>query len=539
MQTSTATACDDFTPEFLASLTPELLAVEIARTEAALTRKRWADFPEQWAAERLGYTLWSGQVRILHSLRDNRRTNAQTCHEIGKSLGAAVATGWWLDIHEVHTAFVITTAPTQPQVRLILWKEIGRVHEKGGLDGRVTTLEWKMRVGNKEETVAIGRKTSDYSPTSFHGNHAEFMLVIIDEANGVRGPLWESADSLIANDTGKILALGNPDDPSGEFYENCKPGSGWHTISISAFDSPNFTGEPMPADVLRQLIGKVYVEEKRKKWASDWVWVKSDCCALTTCKRCYGRGYTETCVPPEGKSITDSNPLWQSKVMGVFPDRADKGGLIPISWIYAAQMREIIASVPVELGVDVGGGGDLSAVGVRRGFQFRIRRTDSDPNTMSQCGKVIDDMRATGATSVKIDKIGIGWGITERGIELGHPFVGINVGVAATKEDDDTDEPASDDRFLNKKAELWWGVRGLFERGLIDIEATGVYAEDLAAELANVRYERLSNGKIKIADKRKDANGKTVASPNLAECLLLAFAPEPVGEKTIESGYVW
>lgn len=525
--------------DVLASMTPELLAVEISRTAEALKRARWAADPVVWGVERLGITLWSGQARILRSLRDHRRTNAMTCHEIGKSFGAAVATAWWLDIHKAGDAQVITTAPTQPQVRLILWKEIGRMHERGGLDGRVTTLEWKMKVGNKEETVAIGRKTSDYSPASFHGQHAPFMLVIVDEANGVRGGLWESADSLIANDDSKILAIGNPDDPSGEFYENCKPGSGWHTISISAFDSPNFTGEPMPADVLKQLIGRVYVEEKRKKWAPDWVWTKTDCCTNGACLKCYGRGYTEACIPPEGKAVTDSNPLWQSKVLGVFPDRADAGGLIPISWIYAAQLREITPGIPVELGVDVGGGSDQTAVGVRHGYHFRIRRTDTDPNTMSQCGKVIDDMRAVAATLVKIDKIGIGWGITERGQELGHPFVGINVGTAATKEEDDTDIPASDDRFLNKKAELYWGVRGLFERGLIDIESASTYGEDLAGELAGIRYERLSNGKIKISDKRKDASGKTIASPNLAESLMLAFAPEPVGERQLEAGYTW
>lgn len=495
--------------------TPDEVFEQVNALEAELRRRRWERDPEAWALERLSVKLWSKQAAILRSVAENRRTAAPTCHEIGKSFDGGILTGWWIDIHKPGEAFVITTAPTNPQVKVILWKEIGRVHQKGNLDGRTTQTEWKMPVGSKEEIVAMGRKPNDYSPTSMQGIHAPYVLAIVDEANGVRGNIWEAIDSLIANDGSKICEFGNPDDPSGEFYEHCKPGSGYNVVQIGAFDTPNFTGEEMPEMVKRQLIGHTYVEEKRRKWAPRWKWDEKH----------------SKCEPPLGEKMEETaNPMWFSKVLGLFPGKAEGGGLIPINWIKAAQVRELQPGTPVELGVDVGGGGDDSAVCVRRGNVYRILRTDNDPDTMSQCGKVIGDMNDTGATAVKVDKLGIGWGMVNRGKELKHPFFGINVGEGATE-----DEEASDERFVNLRAQLCWNVRNLFERGEIDIDPAD---DDLAAELASVRYTRRSDGKIMILDKRKDANNRTIASPNRFESLMLAAAPVPL-EETDEVGYVW
>lgn len=480
----------------------ELLAIE-----AELKRRRWQANPELWIKERLDEYTWSKQNEVLRTVEANRRTIVQSCHEVGKSWLAGRIAAWWLDAWVAGTAFVVTTAPSNPQIKAILWKEIGRAFVKGKLDGRVNQTEWYMKVNGKEELVAFGRKPDDYDPAAFQGIHAPRVLVLIDEANGVRGPLHEAADSLIANDDSKIVMIGNPDDPAGEFFEASKPGSGWKVVTISAFDSPNFTGEYIPLAVAKQLIGKVYVEEKRRKWAPHWKWTEDG----------------SRCTPPEGvdpATDANSNPYWKSKILGVFPEKSEADGLIPISWIKSAQLRDLSSTIkdgPNELGADIGAGGDDTAICHRNGFVFRIIRSDNDPDTMSQCGKIINDLRTTGAARVKIDKIGIGWGVVNRGQELNKPFIGINVGEGASE-----DSESSDERFLNLKAELWWNVRDLFERGLIDIDAND---DDLAAELLSIRYERRSNGKLKISDKRKDSAGKIVASPNRAESLMLAAAP--------------
>ncbi len=494
---------------------------ELAAIELALQRLDWVEQPEKWIKDRLSEHTWSKQNEILRAIATHRRTLVKSCHQVGKSwLGGRIAS-WWLDAHPIGSAFVVTTAPSNPQIKAILWREIGRAYTNGKLLGRVNQTEWYMEVNGKEELVAFGRKPDDYDPTAFQGIHARFVLVLIDEANGVRGPLHEAAESLIANDEGKIVMIGNPDDPSGEFFDASKPGSGWEVIEISAFDSPNFTGEPVPLAVAKQLIGKIYVEEKRRKWAPHWTWTEDG----------------KRVVPPEGvDSSTDpnANPMWKSKILGVFPENVTANGLIPISWIKAAQLRDLSKTVkdgPNELGADIGAGGDNTVICQRQGDVYRIIREDNDPDTMSQTGKIINDLRVTGATAVKIDKIGIGWGIVNRGQELHKPFIGINVGEGASD-----DESSSDERFLNLKAELYWNIRDLFERGMIDLDPED---DDTAAELVGIRYERISSGKLKILDKRKDASGKTIASPNRAEALMLAAAPKRLIRGVVELEIEW
>lgn len=496
----------------------------LAEIEAEIQRRTWIDRPDTWLEQRLHEVTWSKQKEILNSIRLHRLTLVKSCHAIGKSFLSARAAAWWLDIWPVGTAFVVTSAPSGPQIKAILWREIGRAYMRGHLNGRVNQTEWFMKIPDgKEEIVAFGRKPDDYDPAAFQGIHARRVLVILDEANGIRGPLHEAAGSLIANDESKMLMIGNPDDPNGEYFEASKPGSGWNVISISAFDSPNFTGEVLPESVLKQLIGKTYVEEKRRKWAPLWKWTEDG----------------SRCIPPEGvdpETDPNSNPMWKSKVLGIFPEKTEAGGLLPITWVKAAQLRDLSSTMEEknavnELGADVGGGGDDSATCHRKGHVYRILRSYTEPDTMIQCGIIIDDLINTGAKCVKVDKIGIGWGIVNRGQELHRPFIGINVGEGATE-----DDSASDERFANLKAELWWNVRNLFERGLIDIDAED---DDLAGELCSIRYERMSSGKIKISPKRKDEKGKTIPSPNRAEALMLAAAPKRLLKMVREVEVLW
>lgn len=468
---------------------------EIVAVEAEIQRLTYARDPVRWARDKLNLTLWSKQREILQSVAAHRRTAVHSCHEVGKSFIAAGVAAWWLDTHAQGDAFVVTSAPTASQVRAILWREIGRMHTRGALPGRLNQTEWFLSVNGKEELVAFGRKPDEYDPTAFQGIHAPYVLFIFDEACGIRGPLWEAADSLIANDQSKALVIGNPDDPQTEFAAVCQPGSGYHVIRVSAFDTPNFTGEPLPESVLSQLIGRTYVEEKRKKWAPGWRWTDD------------GRRV----VPPDTSESAGANPLWYSKVLGEFPQISQQNNLIPWSWIRAAQERVLVPDGAHHLGVDVGGGSDESTIAHRRGPVVRVIHSDQNPDTMATCGRIIEALRVTGAETAKIDEIGIGRGVVDRGREQAFPFLGVNVGEKAK----------DDERFANLRAELYWHVRTLFEMGLIDIDPLD---EDLASELAEIRFERTSRGQVKIESKR-EARARGVKSPNRADALMLAMSP--------------
>lgn len=465
-------------------------------------RRKWASSPEAWADERAQSFLWSKQRDILQSIVENRRTAVKSCHGAGKSFTAAQAVAWWLDIHPPGKASVVTTAPTDRQVRVILWKEIRRVHARAKLNGRTNQKEWYMTtLSGVEERVAFGMKPSDYDPAAFQGIHARYVLVVLDEACGIPGKtqdnpqsLWDAADSLLSNDDCRELAIGNPDDSSSEFAQICKPGSGWNVIGVSAFDTPNFTGEIIPGYLRHDLVGTTWIEEKRKAWAPEWSWTEDG----------------KACVPPEGAKVEDAHPLWLSKVIGVFPEFQNQTGLLRIPWVERAMKQYIEPGTPNVLSLDVGAGGDASCLGHRLGKVFRVLSEDHNPDTMQTTGKTVAERRRLGAAQVKVDEIGIGKGVTDRGKELGEPFVGINVGEAAN----------DSEHFANRRAELWWGIRDRFESGDIDLDPKD---EALAAELLTIRYKRNSRGQILIESK-DEAKRRGVRSPNRAEALMLAFA---------------
>lgn len=443
--------------------------------------------PVGWVEDRLGEFLWSKQAEIFESVRDNRRTAVHSCHSTGKSFGAARVAAWWIGCHAPGDAFVVTSAPTGAQVRAILWREIGRAHARGNLVGRTNQTEWHMSMpAGNEEMVAFGRKPAEFDPAAFQGIHAPYVLVIFDEACGIPEALWEAADTLIANENSRFLAIGNPDDPITEFGEVCKPGSGWNVIKIGWHDTPNATGEFVPQAVADQLISAVWVEEKRKKWGKD-------------------------------------NPYYISKVLGEFPETTS-AGLISIKRIREARERELTESVPIELGVDVGAGGDKSVVACRRGPVVRILQRDQNPDTMQTCGNIINLLKLTGASVAKVDEIGIGRGVVDRAEELEQPVLGVNVGQS----------PVDKEGFMNLRAEGYWALRERFEDGTIDIDPDD---DDLAAQLADLDYKRTSSGKIQI-EAKEQIKRRLGRSPDDADAVMLAFVVPPP-EDPVQTSATW
>ena len=195
--------------------------------------------PVGWVTSTLGEFWWSGQHRMAQSVVENRYSAFKASHDVSKSHTMSRLALWWIDVHPPGEAFVVTTAPTTPQVEAILWRYMGNAHRKAGLPGRIT-LDAKWYIGN--ELVAYGRKPADYDPAAFQGIHARYVLVIIDEAGGVPKSIFDAVDALATNIDARVVAVGNPDDPASHFATICKPGSGWHVETISAFDTPAYTG---------------------------------------------------------------------------------------------------------------------------------------------------------------------------------------------------------------------------------------------------------------------------------------------------------
>ena len=187
---------------------------------------------------------------------------------------------------------------------------------------------------------------------------------------------------------------------------------------------------------------------------------------------------------------------------------------------------------PIEAGIDVGGGNDRTIMYERRGRKAGrvIEFVDNDP--MRTVGLLCEKLREWGIQRVKIDSIGIGWGIYGRIRELSSKHnssdatshdaevIPINFGSKPTA--------GRERKFLNKRAEVWWTVgRENSRNELWDLSNVD---DEVIAELTTPRYQLLdSYGKIKIEPKDEIRKRLDGASPDKADALLLAFVETSVG----------
>lgn len=458
----------------------------------------YADDPVRFVNERLGYELWSKQREILESVRLHRKTAVKACHGPGKSFTAGATTAWWCDTHPVGSVFAVTSAPTAPQVSNILWKELRRAHAAGNLKGRIVggngADAWKI----DQETLAIGRKPADHDEDGFQGIHDDYVLVVLDEACGIPQTLWTATDTIVTNADSRILAIGNPDHPQSRFAEICEGAPedgtsgesrlGWWVITISLFDTPNFTGEPVSPELAKRLPARLWLDET---------------------VRTYG----------------ETSPYYVSKVTARFPRDAAEG-TVPWSWLQNCRGEDHRAKIPggpVHLGVDVGGSdnGDESVIMARAGMRAlpdpaRIRSGDSEEIV----DLVVAEVQRHQAVSVKVDVIGVGFGVAgslrrrlEREVAWNVAVHGVNVAEAATQPD----------RFVNLKAEIWWEIgRMCSQTRSWDLSEVD---EQTLNELSAPRYFE-KNKRIQVESK-DEVRKRLGRSTDNADALLLAFYDPP------------
>lgn len=179
---------------------------------------------------------WPVQEKIIRSVFQNRRTAVRACHASGKSWVAGRIVPAFL--YTRVPSKVITTAPTDRQVRHILWSEIGAAHQRAGklLGGELLTQELRI----DKDWWAYGFSAPEFDPDRFQGFHSPHVLVVVDEASGIADLIMEQIDSLCAGGDAHLLLIGNPVNPNSAFKRECDSES-TSVITIDAFDTPNLS----------------------------------------------------------------------------------------------------------------------------------------------------------------------------------------------------------------------------------------------------------------------------------------------------------
>ena len=495
--------------------------------------------PDSWIEIALGVDMWSTQAEIARSVRDNRNTLVDSCHGIGKTMTLACVA---LDfLYSYPGSRVITTAPTFRQVQSILWSEIHLRHNDAPfeLGGTLNQVELKIAEG----WYCHGLSTN--KPERFQGQHAPYILFIVDEAYGVARPIFEAIRGGMSSGFVRLLCVGNPTDPSAYVVEaarktNDKGRSTWNHIAISAFDTPNFTE-----------LGITIEDIRSNEWRE-----KQDAYL-----RAHGgllpRPYliNPDFVAEMYIEFGEESPAWQARVLGQLPSESSNA-VIPLAWVEAAMLRwetsrevdglkadgkpvsqELLDSYvplgqPEELGVDVARmGDDETVIAHRRGRRVTHlvahRKNDLydvtglvdaehtyminlvDPLTEAD---IQDGVKRDRLRLIKIDSNGMGAGVMDNLAHMGRRVIGVNV----------SEKPRNQRKFEDRTTELWWSLREL----LHPMSQTPMALPRdmrLLGELSGRRYRVSKDNKIQVESK-DDFKKRLQRSPDRADAVVLACA---------------
>jgi hypothetical protein len=438
-----------------------------------------------WARERLGIHLWSKQIEIANSLIANKKTAVKSCHASGKSFTASVVIAWWVDTRIELDAIVVSTAPTYEQVNKILWEYLRTLSAKYDLPGKITMDdEWKD-VGGR--IVGFGRKPSDTNQHGFQGIHRrQGVLAVLDEACGIAESLWTGVATITTGKNDRILAIANPDDPASELGKIfADDDNGWSKITISAFDTPNFTGEYLPEDAKDGLISPEWVEEKKREWGED-------------------------------------SARYMSKVLGEFPGQGINTLFSQKTLANAINttLRPDPESKP-KLGCDIARfGADYTVLYSWHDGVLRLVDKWGKKDTVETAERIVEWAIKLGVDEVRIDGVGIGAGVYDQVTRLAisrWETIGL-VGNAASPDLD---------KWANYRAYAYDTLREKMATGHIDME----YGDkSLKEELEGIQYKFSPRGAVQIESK-DDMIRRGVKSPDFADAAMYACADLPVDPK--------
>jgi phage terminase large subunit len=440
------------------------------------------------------FQMWEAQRKAALAVVKNRRVARRSGHKVGKSMLAAALVIWWTLTRGL--ARGILTAPTSRQVKKALWFEIRRFWQNSPKLRELMpepALEPETGIRWDDGRELFGFTASSADKVSGPGGPAVF--VVVDEASGVPRDVWEALQGIRAGG-GKVLALGNPTQTSGWFYDAFhERRDGWDLDRISSRDTPNFVEN-------RQVIPGLADREFAEEIGSD-----------------YG---------------TDS-PAYDVRVEGNFPKQV-ANAVVGLQMVELARLRwdDTEEIGPLELGVDVARfGDDFSAVAARRGLKLytpeyfenehKIKAVVNGYNSIAVAGMVVQCMSVLQLPGqrvrIKIDVTG-GFGepvaeqlrtLREKN-ELGQfsQFIDIiEVNFAA--------ESSDSEKYPVLRDELWFGVRSFCAAG------GSLYPDaKLESELVAPTYAPDERGRNKV-EKKKDIKKRIGRSPDRADAAVLAI----------------
>ena len=238
--------------------------------------------PEAWYADVLDGRWWSKQREIAWSFaapnKPQTMTVVKSCNGIGKTAIAGDLATWLIATNDPMELSIIATAPIFSQIGTGLFRYINdnyNAAKRAGftIPGRFVAdpaIKVERLDGGNDKAVMQAKRPADNNLiSSFQGIHDGIVAVFMDEAGGLPEDLWIGANAVTTNEYARILAIGNPDQLNTAFHRRFQDREryrDWTVLSISAYESPNLTGEIIHPDpekdkaIKSHLVQKSWVE---------------------------------------------------------------------------------------------------------------------------------------------------------------------------------------------------------------------------------------------------------------------------------------
>jgi hypothetical protein len=290
--------------------------------------------------------------------------------------------------------------------------------------------------------------------------------------------LYTATEAVTNTADARVLAIGNPDRRGTEFHRIFREDPTWNKIKISAYDTPNFTGEKVPDNLRPLLIQTEWVEKQKISWGEE-------------------------------------SARFKSKVLGEFPDETDNTffSQAAIDKAVDTEIADDTEETAV-LGVDLARfGEDESVVYINRGGRCRKLETWSKATAIESANRVHKLAIEHGIKEVRVDAAGLGGPVVDMlaNIADGKYLVISMIGSAASPDRM---------RWLNARAHIYDGLREAMIDGKLDLDPDD---KTLLDEMLMIQYKFSSKGAIQIESK-DDMRSRGVKSPDSLDALTYACA---------------
>lgn len=251
----------------------------------------WQQKPQIYFRDVLGVEhIWRLQDELLDacpkSISEHKHIYVGSGHSLGKDWVCGGIGLWFL--HCYSPSIVIETAPTDRQVKKVMWGETlahwnKRKVELGGKSYSDPYLEIR-----KQDWYLIGFTTKESGASAqasggkFQGFHSPNICVIVSEAQAVEDNIFDQIDAVATSENVLVIFIGNPTRASGRFAKGLRDKKKNIVFNFSCLENPNYQQKKT---VIPGLCSYEWVEDKRTKWG-------------------------------------ESDPRWQGRVLGQIPDKS-------------------------------------------------------------------------------------------------------------------------------------------------------------------------------------------------------------------------